>query len=358
MAPITKQAKRNHQGISLLANLSSRKAQKYQKRRKIYQRSALCLSVFVLSFSATGAALAFIDLGSTQQVVDIYGRVTGDKEAKSVSQSLDTVDDYLQEAQDLYRNISRKNLPGTISQIESVLGELGIISPSSYPRTLDDILKGKIVVDGTAATPEQIYAQQQIIIDTANSDQFWIYTDSMLGSGENEGQSRLQAMSKADLESVQATFEGEKRSTTQSGKAAQNAEVAQSASTSSDQLSSQAQGRTVSQDILKDVAAQQAELARSSSAVAGQLAAISDQQAISSGQIAQLATQAQVSNQHLSQLQVGQSIGNIQLHDIFNAQRHANQMTVMEGQKNAQLSLGSTDAIYIPGLFSQQAAPQ
>lgn len=338
------------------SNSIALKSQRHPKKFQLSQRYALCLSVLVLSFSATSAALAFVDLGTTGQIVDIYGRVTGDKDAKSVSGSLDTVDDYLREAQDFYRNISQNNVTGTIEQIESILGELGIISPSSYPRTLDDILKGKIVLDGTAATPEQIYTQQQIIIDTANSDQFWIYTDSMLGSGENEGQSRLQAMNKASVESVQATFEGEKRSTAQSGKAAQNAEVAQSASTSSEQLSKKAQGRKVSQDILKDVAAQQALLARSNSAVSSQLAAISDQQSISSGQLAQLATQSQVSNQHLSQLQVGQSMGNIQLHDIFNAQRHANQMTVMEGQKNAQLSLGSTDAIYIPGLFAGQAA--
>lgn len=329
-----------------------------QAKRKIYKRFALCLSVFVLSFSATGAALAFIDISPVQRAVNVYGRITGDKDAKSVDKSLDSVDSYLREAQDLYRNISRKNISGSISQIESILGELGIISPRNYPQTLDDILSGTIVLDGTPATPEQIYSQQQIIIDTANSDQFWVYTDSTLGNGENEGQSRLQAMNKTSLDSVQATLEGEQRSTSQSQTAQQNAQVAQAAADESDQLSSQAQGRKVSQDILKDVAAQQAELARSNSAVSSQLAAISDQQATSSGQLAQLATQSQVSNQHLSQLQVGQSMGNIQLHDIFNAQRHANQMTVMEGQKNAQLSLGSTDAIYIPGLFSQQAAPQ
>jgi len=340
------------------SNTTALKSQRHPKKFQLFQLYALCLWGLVLSFSATGTALAFVDLGSTQRVIDIYGRVTGDKDAKTVSQSLDTVDDYLREAQDFYRNISHKNLPGSISQIESILGELGVISPRSYPQTLDDILKGKIVLDGTPTTPEQIYAQQQIIIDTANSDQFWIYTDSMLGSGENEGQSRLQAMNKASLESVQATFEGEQRSTSQSETAQQNAQVAQASSEQSEQLSAQAQRRKVSQDILKDVAAQQAELARSNSAVSSQLAAISDQQSISSGQLAQLATQSQVSNQHLSQLQVGQSIGNIQLHDIFNAQRHANQMTVMEGQKNAQLSLGSTDAIYIPGLFSKQAAPQ
>lgn len=353
MAPISKQAKRNHQGTSLLANLSSRKAQKYQKKHKVYQRYALWLSGLVLSFSATGTALAFVDLGTTGQIVDIYGRVTGDKEAKSVSESLDTVDDYLREAQDFYRNISQNNVSGTIEQIESILGELGIISPRSYPQTLDDILKGKIALDGTPATPEQIYAQQQIIIDTANSEQLWIYTDSTLGDGENEGQSRLQAMNKTTLASMEATIEGEKRSTTQSEKANQNAEVAQAAADESEQLSIQAQGRKVSQDILKDVASQQAELARSNSAVALQLATISDQQAISSGQLVQLATQSQVSNQHLSDLQVGQSIGNIQLHDIFNAQRHANHMTVMAEQKKAQLSVGSTDAIYIPGLFSK-----
>ena len=259
----------------------------------------------------------------------------------------------MREAQDFYRNISHKNLPGSISQIESILGELGVISPRSYPQTLDDILKGKIVLDGTPATPEQIYAQQQIIIDTANSEQLWIYTDSVLGDGENEGQSRIQAINQKTLASVQATLEGEQRSINQSEIANQNAEVAQAAADESEQLSTQAQGRKVSQDILKDVAAQQAELARSNSAVSGQLATISDQQAISSGQLVQLATQSQVSNQRLSDLQVGQSIGNIQLHDIFNAQRHANHMTVMAEQKKAQLSVGSTDAIYIPGLFAK-----
>ncbi len=338
-------------------NFTTLKSQRHRQKSQLWQRSALCLSVFVLSFSATGAALAFIDISPVQKAVGVFGRVTGDKDVQSVGESLDSVDEYLREAQDLYRNISRKNLPGTITQIESILGELGIISPRNYPQTLDEILQG-IVLDGTPATPEQIYSQQQIIIDTANSDQFWVYTDSTLGKGENEGQSRLQAMNETSLNSVQATLEGEQRSTSQSATAQQNAQLAQGASDQSEQLSIQAQGRKVSQDILKDVAAQQAELARSNSAVSSQLAAISDQQATSSGQLAQLATQSQVSNQHLSQLQVGQSVGNIQLHDIFNAQRHANQMTVMEGQKNAQLSLGSTDAIYIPGLFSGQAAPQ
>lgn len=353
MLKTSKQSDRQQQVASSPINSTARKSQKHPKKPKVVQTAALGMFVFALSFSATGAALAFIDISPVQKAVNVYGRITGDKDVKSVGESLDSVDGYLREAQDLYRNISRKNLPGTVSQIESILGELGIISPRSYPRTLDDILKGKIVLDGTPATPEQIYAQQQISIDTANSDQLWIYTDSVLGDGENEGQSRIQAMNQASIASVQATLKGEQRSTSQSETAQENAQVAQGASEQSDQLSTQAQGRKVSQDILKDVAAQQALLARSNSAVSSQLAAISDQQAISSGQLVQLATQSQVSNQHLSQLQVGQSIGNIQLHDIFNAQRHANQMTVMSERKKAQLSVGSTDAIYIPGLFSK-----
>lgn len=339
-------------------NSTALKSQRHPQKSQLLQHSFLCLLVFVLSFSATGAALAFIDISPVQKAVGVFGRVTGDKDVKNAGKTLDSVDEYLSEAQDLYRNISRKNLPGTISQIESILGELGIISPRSYPQTLDDILRGTIVLDGTLTTPEQIYSQQQIIIDTANSDQFWVYTDSTLGDGENEGQSRLQAMNKSSLSSVQATFDGVQRSTSQSETAHQNAELAYSAADESEQLSTKAQGRKVSQDILKDVAAQQAELARSNSAVSSQLAAISDQQSISSSQLAQLATQSQVSNQHLSQLQVGQSIGNIQLHDIFNAQRHANQMTEMERQKNAQISLGATDAIYIPGLFAESVAPK
>lgn len=331
---------------------NTNKSKKHHKKSKIYQRSALCLLVFGLSFSATGAALAFIDISPVQKAVGVFGRITGDKDVKNAGKTLDSVDGYLREAQDLYRNISRKNLPGTVNQIESILGELGIISPRSYPRTLDEILR-KVVLDGDLSTPEQIYSQQQIVIDTANSEPFWIYTDSTLGDGEGEGQTRLKAMNQTTVASLEATLEGEQRSTTQSEQAYQNAELALGSSATSDELSAKAQGRKVSQDILKDVAAQQAELARSNSAVASQLAAISDQQSISSGQLAQLATQSQVSNQHLSELQVGQSIGNIQLHDIFNTQRHANQMSEMEQRKKAQISLGATDAIYIPGLFNK-----
>jgi len=299
-----------------------------------------------------------IDVSPARQVIDIYGRVTGDKEAKSVNQSLSTVDGYLRQAQEFYRNISRKNLPGTLRQIQSILGQLGIISPRSYPRTINDVLSGANMPDGTATTPGQIYAQQQMVIDTANSDQFWIYTDSVLGDGEQEGQSHLQMMNETSLASAEASLNGQQSSTSQSEKALQNAQLAQSASESVERLSAQAQQRSISQDVFKDIAAQHSQLAKSNSAMANQLATLSDQQAIAAGQLSALATQSQVSNEHLSELRVGQSIGNVQLHDIFNTQRHANQMTVMERQKNAQLSMGATDAIYLPGLFSGQAAPQ
>lgn len=351
MLETSKQGDRQ-QRIAPSINANARKVQKQTKKRKVFRNSAICALVFALSFSTTGAALALLDLSPVKKAVNVYGRITGDKDVKNAGKTLDSVDGYLREAQDLYRNISRKNLPGTVNQIESILGELGIISPSSYPRTLDEILR-KVVLDGTLDTPEQIYSQQQIVIDTANSDPFWIYTDSTLGDGEGEGQTRLKAMNQTSVASLEATIEGEQRSTKASEQAYQNAELALGSAATSDELSAKAQGRKVSQDILKDVAAQQAELARSNSAVAGQLAALSDQQATSSGQLAQLATQSQVSNEHLSEMRVGQTISNIQLHDLFNAQRHANQMTVMEEQKNAQLSLGSTDAIYIPGLFSK-----
>jgi hypothetical protein len=64
-----------------------------------------------LSFklSATTAALALIDLGSVRQLFNVYGQTTADTNS-SANQYLTTVDDYLRQSQDFYRNITRKNL--------------------------------------------------------------------------------------------------------------------------------------------------------------------------------------------------------------------------------------------------------
>jgi hypothetical protein len=82
---------------------------------------ALCLLTLALSFSATTAALALIDLGSVRQLFNVYGQTTADTNS-SANQYLTTVDDYLRQSQDFYRNITRKNL-GIINQLESILGQ-------------------------------------------------------------------------------------------------------------------------------------------------------------------------------------------------------------------------------------------
>lgn len=250
----------------------TRSSPETSRKRKILQ-PALCLSVLVLSFSTTSAALAFIDLGSTRRVLDTVGWVTGDEDVANINESLSTVDDYLHQAQEFYRNISHKNVSGTIYQLESILGQLGILNPKGYPRTINDVLSKTgaspgTIPGGTPTTPGQIYTQQQILTDTANSEQLWIYTDSVLGNGAQEGQSRLQAMNKTSLASVEASVKEQQRSASQSQKAFQNAELARSASESVERLANQAQRRNVSQDVFKDVAAQQAELAKSNSAIA------------------------------------------------------------------------------------------
>ena len=316
-----------------------------------FQCSALCLLTLALSFSATTAALALIDLSSVRQVVNDYGQTTGDKNvSNSANQYLNTVDDYLRQSQDFYRNITRKNLGGIINQLESILGQQGILSPSELPRTIDDIY------GGIPTTPAQSYQKQQVVTDTANSDQLWSYIDSVLGNGKDEGQSLLTTMDQTSAISTEASIEGQQKSVNQSESTAQSAELAQTAADATEQLSQQAQTRNVSQAILQDEAAQLAQMAKSNSAIAAQLASLSNQQALSAGQMAALSTQSQVTNEHLTQLRAGQAIGNIQMHDVFNAQRHANNMAMMEHQQNAQLSLEATNAIYIPGFFSEQTA--
>ena len=321
---------------------------------RIIQHSGLCLSFLALSFTTTSVALAFVDLGQGRRVTDIYGRATDNGDTQNIDTSLNTIDDYLRQSQEFYRNITRKNLPGVLNQLESILGQLGIPNPRKYPQTIESILNNAGVGSSTSTTPSEIYVNQQTITDSANSGSFWIYTDSVLGNGEEEGQSRLEGMEQTSSNSALSSLQGQQKSISQSEQAVKSAQIASVAATKVERLSQLAQQRKVSQDVFKDVAAQQAELALSNSAIANTLAAVSGQSAIASAQTAAMAAQSQITNQHLTQLQVGQTMGNVQLHDIFNAQRHAIQLSAIESQKNAQLSVGSTDAIYIPGLFSQQ----
>ncbi len=348
---------------------------KTHNKRKKPNHTTIVLLALVLGLSTTTAAVAgFVnDRSSVQQVFDLLGGATGKKDADPVDQALDgidtvdetvdTVSDALRQAEEFYRRITNNNISGAISQIEAILGELGILDPSKYPGEIGEIVtepggttKGTVPT-GTPITPERIYEQQQMVTDTANSDGLWIHTDSVLGNGLGEGQERLAATKQLSTASAAAAKSSYGRSSSESQQTYQNAELAQNASTAAEKLSQQAQGRTASQDILKDLASQQSEVGKANAAISRQLATLSNQSAIAAGQTAALATQSQVANEHLQELRVGQAMGNLQLHDIFNAQRHANQMQVLEQQKTAQLAVGSTDAIYIPGLFATQSSP-
>lgn len=329
-------------------------------KRKLINRSAIGLVAIVLGLSTTTATLAaFVnDQNPVQQIFDLVHGTGGNTDVDSVDPSLeDSVDDYLRQAEALRRAIANKNISGIFSQVESILGQLGILSPRDYPGEIGEVIDqpgGSApgpIPGGTPETPERIYEQQQMVTDTANSDQVWIHSDSVLGKGQGEGQTRLDKMKQISLASSEAANRSYESSASQSEQAFKNAELAQGAADSVDQLGQQAQQRTASQDVLKDLASQQSGAAKTSSAIASQMATLSGQQAIAAGQMSALSAQSQVANDHLTELQVGQTIGNVQLHDIFNAQRHANHLEVMEQQKNAQLALGSTDAIYIPGFL-------
>lgn len=347
-----------------MKNKPSQAAQTRQRpkptKRKLLKHSALCLSVLVLSFSTTSASLAFIGVGPIQQILDIYGRATGDSDADTASETVGEVGGYLRQAEEFYRNITRKNVSGVLGQLESILGQLGIMSPKDYPRTLGGgagsgggTSTGPIAA-GAPVLPARIYEQQQMETDSGNIDSFWTFMETVLGKDEGEGQERITAMNRVSLTSNQVAMKAQEKSASVTEQAFQNAELAKFASEETEKLSKQAQGRKASQDILKDLAAQQSEIAKSNAAMSNQLATLSDQQATAAAQTAALATQSQVANEHLTELRVGQAMGNLQLHDIFNAQRHANHIQVTELHKNSQLAVGASNSIYLPGLFPAQ----
>jgi len=334
------------------------------RKRKLLKHSALGLAVLVLSFSTISASLAFIGVGPIQQILDIYGRATGDPDAETANETVGEVGGYLRQAEEFYRNISRKNVSGILGQLESILGDLGILSPKDYPGTIGGGAgagggspTGPVAV-GDPVLPDRIYEQQQLETDSGNTDGFWAFIEGVLGKDEGEGQERITGMKEVSLTSNQLAMKAQEKSSSVSQQAFQNAELAKFAADETEKLSKQAQGRKASQDILKDIAAQQSEVAKSNTAMANQLATLSDQQAAAAAQTAALATQSQVANEHLTELRVGQAMGNLQLHDIFNAQRHANHIQVTELHKNSQLAVGASSAIYLPGLLPAQAQPE
>jgi len=359
-----------------ITSRTSHKSKKRSKKGKGFNRPAIALLAVALGLSTTTVTFAaFVnDRSPVQEISDLLGSARGKQDVNpvDVDQALDGInsgaqtrnemEDYLRQAQQLKRNIAHKNISGIIGQVESVLGQLGILSPRDYPGKIGGVVNGPdttsgVVSVGWPTTPEGIYQQQQMITDTANSDQFWVHTDSVLGKNKEEGQDILTAMKQSSFASSQATAKGYDSSASSSEQSLKNVELAQGASQTAQQLSQQAQRRTATQDVLKDMAAQHSEVVKSNAAMSNQLATLSNQSAIAAAQTAALAAQSQVSNEHLSELRIGQSMGNLQLHDIYNAQRQANHMQVVEGQKDAQLSVGSTNAIYIPGLFSAQTTP-
>jgi len=363
----------------MLLSITSRtfpKSKQRSKQRQGFSRSTIALLVVGLGLSTTTVTwAAFVnDSSPVEAVFDLLGSSRGKKDANPVDQVLDSIDsaertrntvkDALRQAQELKRNIVHKNVSGIIGQVESVLGQLGMISPRDYPGEIGDVVNQSgadsagAVSAGWPTTPAGIYHQQQLVTDTANSGQFWSHTDSVLGQNQGEGQDIMAAMNQTSLTRAEAANQSYVQSASQSEQAFKNAELAQGAAQTAQQLSQQAQRRTATQDVLKDLAAQHSEALKSNAALSSQLATLSNQSAIAAAQTAALSAQSQVSNQHLSELRVGQSMGNLQLHDIYNAQRQANHMQVVEGQKDAQLSVGSTNAIYIPGLFSAQSSPK
>lgn len=348
------------------------------KPRRLLKRSSTCLLMLGVGLSTTAIAVAQFVPDSGLQ--DILGNSTGIPTTPtfptdstgipttpptfptdSPQNQSNPFEDYWRQAEELYRHVSNKNISGILGQIEKILGQMGIMSPKDYPGEIGEILgqprhggsEPGTTPKGNPTTPAQIYEQQQILTDKANSDELWVYTDSVLGKGEWGGQTRLKQSREINAASAQAANSSYTISASRSQQAAQNAELAQIAANSMDKLSVQAQSRTATQDVVKDQAAQFSEMGKSNAAMSRQLSTLSEQQAIAANQLSALSTQSRVGNEHLTELRIGQSIGNIQLHDIFNAQRHDNHMDVIERQKTAQFAIGATDGIYIPGFLAQ-----
>lgn len=271
------------------------------KWKKFYRYVAISVGSGIAISVVAGSAIA-LDLSGVQSTVNRVGGALGSAglpvqgTVTDINNTLGEINQYFQQLQWLYSLISSGNLRGLLGSLDGVIGELGIPDPDA---TQDAVWSEQIGnSNGNPATGGQPNS-------TASAG---IRSDVAQSVNRNIAQSiTASVLSKAGQQKL---IQGQQEIT---GYIRQ-----------SEQLATDAQSKTVTQDVIKN---------------------LTQQQKLEAQLQGHLSTQ-------LTQLEVGQAATNLQLTSIDSGVGQLNQIQQSEFERQTAAIAQSGSNIYIPGLYA------
>ncbi|MGG6265454.1 hypothetical protein ACQ4M3_05550 [Leptolyngbya sp. AN03gr2] len=272
------------------------------KWKKIYRYVAISVGSGIAISVVAGSAIA-LDLGDVQSTVNRVGGALGSAglpvqgTVTDINNTLGEINQYFQQLQELYSLISSGNLRGLLGSLDGVIGELGIPDPDATQNAVWSEQIGN--TNGNPTTGGQPNS-------TASSSS--VRPDVAQSVNRNIAQSiTASVLSKAGQQKL---IQGQQEIT---GYIRQ-----------SEQLATDAQSKTVTQDVIKN---------------------LTQQQKLEAQLQGHLSTQ-------LTQLEVGQAATNLQLTSIDSGVGQLNQTQQSELERQTAAIAQSGSNIYIPGLYT------
>jgi len=249
----------------------------------------------------------------------------------------------------IFRSISTGDINGAISQVLGILGQMGLVDPANDAAQVATNAANSGDSENPYAnpqTPEQVYDLQRHT-DVVRSEDGQKLSQILFGpQGQQAAEVQLQDIEDAQqvaLESQQGvadTYQDSAGQAEQSVTSANNIEA----------KSTEAQSKNVSQDILKAIAAQNADLGRIEAGSSTQLADLGKAASYQSAQLSAVNAGVVALNdktQNLGVLAAAQNYQAAQINAAIDRQSHYQELKD-SAQENAAYQ--SSSLIYIPGL--------
>lgn len=316
--------------------------------RKIVSQILLTLplgaALLLLSAASSDAQLVPSNIinatGSTSNAMTSVGLGSVSSTLSSVTDILDEVNAYGREIQGFYQNLVGGGLNGILNDVSTLEGVLGIPDPNAVQSQIYTTTTNGSETDTTFSTiptnnHEAIMAYPGRIT-AANGQITQGVTESIMGK---QGQQLLQQQQQQMQSAVQQTSSLGQDAVSQAQGATSDGQTAGS-------FAQEAQGKNVTQDVMKDTAMEMSSQASQTSHLANLTADTAQMTNQTNAEIALMSQQVQG-------LEIGQAATNLELTNIDGDLSQMN--SVQENEKNrADESVQqSGEMLYIPGLQTQ-----
>jgi hypothetical protein len=255
--------------------------------------------------------------------------------------------------EEIWRSINAGDTEGAIYGFFGLLGELGLVDPADISARLGEGTgepgDSEENPYSNPKTPAQVYDLQRYT-DLVRSEMSQKMSQTIFGTKgqqiRSEQAQALQQAQSASLSAQQKTSEVSKQSSEQ---AAQNAESASKVSAES----RKAQSAKASQDVLKAIAAQNAELGNIGAGSSEQMAQLAGSASYQSAQLSAVNAGLSALNDKTQSLEALSASQNYQLSQVDASLDH--QIHYQQQKDSAQQSLvhRSSTIVYIPGLVKE-----